>query len=378
MATSRKQFIENAIVAVDRNQTSRQREASSLYFRALSGDQKAKFTLMEGISTSDIPELLTPAFNAQFLAEYAQQPIVWDQIAEEYTADNLGAIEFGDFAFDTSELPSVSDGDAYVGAGLPGVAEYGEYPALSFTVEQLQAELRKNGARLRVSWEGLRKMGNFDIVGRSLIAFARYAAEQEDITLAKQFVTTAGAINAGFTNLPGDPTLSLESLSAAKSLSAAARVDGRPIGARSYALVTGSALSETARNILNITQVTQVPSSAGGESYTQNTSNGNVTAVDFWALDAVGSFTTPGATDDYWFLVPRGQARPAFLEVFLSGERQPLITTKDSGHFYLGGGQVPAREGSFDVDDVETRGRHVVKATALELAGVIESDGTND
>lgn len=116
--SNRKTFVENAIIAVDRNQTDRQREASKLYFQALAGDQRARFNLMEGISTSDIPELLTPAFNAQFLAEYAAQPIVWDQIADEYIADNLGTIEFGDFSFDTSQLPPVSDGDAYVGAGL--------------------------------------------------------------------------------------------------------------------------------------------------------------------------------------------------------------------------------------------------------------------
>ena len=374
--TDRKQFIENAIINVDRTSTDRQKEAAQLYFEAKQGDLKARYRLQEGISTSDIPELLTPAFNVEFLAQYGQQPTVWQEIATEYVADNLGTIEFGDFTFDTSDLPAVSDGDEYVGAGLPGVAEYGEYPAVSFTVEQLTAKLRKNGVRLRVSWEALRKTGNFDIVGRSLSAFARYAAEQEDITLAKQFVSTAGVINAGFTNLTGDPALSLDSLSLAKAKSAAARVGGRSLGARSYALVTGTALSETAKNLLNITQVTTVPGSSGGSGYVQNTSNGNVKAVDFWALDSVGSFATPGATDKYWFLVPQGTARPAFLEVFLNGERTPLITTKDSGHFYLGGGSVPVREGSFDVDDVETRGRHVVEATALELAGVIESDGT--
>ena len=369
----RKTLIENAITNVDRNSTQRQKEAAKLYFAAKAGDQKARFSLMEGISTSDIPELLTPAVNVEFLARYADQPIVWDQIAEEYRASSLGTIEFGDFEIDPSSLPPVNDGDEYVGAGLPGVAEYGEYPAVGFTVEQLQAELRKNGVRLRVSWEALRKMGDFDMISRATTAFARYAAEQEDISLAKQFVSTAGVINNGFTNLSGNPALTLTSLSAAKALSRQATVNGRPINPRSFALVTSGALSEQASDILGVRTVTR---SDGTDTYEIAPNNGDVRAVNFWALEQVGGYTTPGATDDYWFLVPQGTARPAFLQVFLEGNRTPDITIKDSGHFYLGGGAVPSREGSFDTDDVETRGRHVVKATTLETAGIIESDGS--
>lgn len=370
---ARKTLIENAIVEVDRSASARQKEAAKLYFAAKQGDTKARYALSEGISTSDIPALLAPAVNVEFLARYADQAIVWDQIAEEFTAGSIGTIEFGDFDFDASSLPPVNDGDEYVGAGLPGVAEYGEYPAIRFTTEQLEAELRKNGVRLRVSWETMLKTGNFDLISRATTAFARYAAEQEDITLAKQFVSTAGVINGDFTSLTGNPALTLESLSAAKALSRQATVGGRNINPRSFVLVTGGALSDQAEDILSVRNVTRTDSN--GDVFEIAPRNSDVRAVNFWALEQVGGNTTPGATDDYWFLVPQGTARPAFLEVFLEGHRTPLISIKDSGHFTLSGGAVPSREGSFDNDDVETRARHVVQATTLEAAGVIASEG---
>jgi len=374
--SERKVLIENKIKQIDDKATKRQKEAAKLYFATKEGDISAKYKLQEGITTSDIPELLTPAFNVEFLAEYAAQPVVWNQIADEYITDSLGEITFGDFQFDTSNLPDVSDGNAYVGAGLPGVPELGEYPAIKFATSKLEAELRKSGVRMRWSWEALRKTGNFDMVSRSLQAFARFAAEEEDISLAKQFVSTTATINTDFTTLSSNPALSLAAIGAAKAAAGALRINGRPVSARSYALVTGSALSETAKDLLNIQQVTQVPSSSGGQGYIQSTSNGNVNAVDFWALDQVGSFTTPGATDDFWFLVPQGGARNAFVEVFLSGERMPLLSTKDSGHFAYNGGEVPARQGSWESDDVETRGRHIVEAASINPSLVVRSNGS--
>lgn len=372
----RKSLIENAIVDIDRKATSRQREAGELYLRARSGDMQAKHKLIEGISTSDLPAMLAPALNVEFLANYANYPTVWQDIVDEVIeSPTLGSIEFGGFDLSTADLLGDHDGDTYVGMGLPGVGEYGEYPAINFTTEQLQAELRKNGVRLRISWEAIVNSGRIDFIGRATSAFARYAAEQEDIKLAKEFISTAGVINSAFTTITGNPALSLAALEAAKSQGAAVTIGGRPAGPTSWTLVTTPALSETARNILSITQV-QRTDSVTNDVYNLSTGNGNVNHVSFAALAAVGDYTTPGTTDDNWFLVGRNGVRPAFAEVFLEGYRTPLISIKDSGHFSLGGGQVPAREGNFEIDDVETRGRHVVGAATITPEIVLASNGS--
>lgn len=372
--TNRKLMIENAIVEIDRKATDRQKEAGKLYLEALSGNTKSRHALIEGISTSDIPSLLAPAINVQFLANYADQPVVWNQIAEDtIDATRFGAVEFGGFDFDVTNLIGGNNGDTYVGAGLPGVGEYGEYPALGFTTETLNAELKKNGVRLRVSWEAIMNSGNIDMIGRAASQFARYAAEQEDIALAKEFVGTDAAVNASFATATGNPALTLEALEAA--IAQASRINvgtGRHVNARGYKLVTTAALGQTARQILSTTEVRRTE---GTDVLIQSPALGNVAHVDFWALDAVGGFETAGAVDDYWFVVPQGAARPAFAEVFLQGYRTPLITIKDSGQFSLSGGVVPSREGSFDADDIEVRGRHVVGAASIAPEIVVASTG---
>ena len=99
------QLVEQAINKIEETATPRQKEATKLLVEALSGDVSAKIHLMEGISTSDIPTLLTPAINVTFLAKYAAQTPVWDQIAQEYMVPSFGEIKFGDFNIERSIPP---------------------------------------------------------------------------------------------------------------------------------------------------------------------------------------------------------------------------------------------------------------------------------
>lgn len=370
----RKLLIENAIADLDRKATSRQREAGALYLKALSGDVKSRATLQEGISTSDIPALLAPAVNVQFLANYAEYPTVWqDIVGDTIESQRFGAIEFGGFEFDSSALIGEHDGDVFTGMGLPGVAEYGEFPAINFTTEQLEAQLRKGGDRIRLSWEAIVNLGNFDILRRFAQFAARQASEQEDVALAKQFVAVDGTVNAGFTTVTGNPVLSLSSLESAIGQAQALTVGGRPVGANSFKLVVPTTLSQTARNLLSITQVERTDP-GNGDVYNTTTGFGGVSSVVFPAIESVGNYTTPGTMDDRWFLVPQGTARPAMVEVFLSGYRAPSISIKDSGAFsFAGGSAVPSREGSFDIEDVEVKIRHVVGAAAVEPSLVLAS-----
>lgn len=371
----RKTLVEAAIARIEEKSTARQVEAGKRLLSALEGDLKSRQWLQEGIATSDIPSVLAPAVNVIFLSQYAEYPTVWAEIAEAFDAPVSAlssGVQWGGFQFDKSNLVGDHDGDTFVGLGLPGVGEYDEYPAVAFTTEQLAADLRKHGIRLRFSWEAGLATGNFDWIPRSTAFFARAASEQEDVALAKQFVSTAGVINSQFTSIAGDPALDLLALEAAIAQADSTEVDGAPLGATGYRLVVTPALSQTARNVLSITSITE---QSGGIEYNRSARTGNVNLTVFNALAAVGNHTTPGAINDAWFLVPEGTVRPAFLEIFLDGYRTPLITIKDSGHMTLGGGAVPVREGNFEVDDVETRGRHVVGAAYLGVPTFV-SEGT--
>lgn len=373
----RNTLIENAIDRLDGTASKRQREAGERFLAALEGDTKSRFWLQEGISTSDVPSLLSPAINVLFLSQYRDYPVVWNQIADEFIApvDAVGGktIEWGDFEFDVSNLIGDHDGDTYVGMGLPGVGEYDEYPALSYTSEQIEAALRKYGVRLRVSWEALARSGRFDMIGRSTVAYARYAAEQEDVVLAKQFVDVAGNVNSRFVGVSGNPVLNVLGLEAAADRGNSITIGGRPLGATSWRLVTTPSLAQTAQRVL---ATTSYDVTDGSVQFNRNTTFGAISPVSFNALAQVGNYTTPGEVDDFWFLVPAGTARPAFLEIFAEGYRTPTISIKDSGHFSVGGGLIPVREGAFEDDSVETRGRHVVSAFAVQPNSVVWSNSS--
>lgn len=371
------QFVEQAVARIEEKATDRQKEATKLLVEALSGDVSAKIHLMEGISTSDIPTLLTPAINVMFLAKYAAQPAVWDQIAQEYMVPSFGEIKFGDFNIDPSALIA-NDGDDYVAGGLPVVGEYDEYPAVQFTTTALNKSIdRKRGVRARMSWESLRKVGNFDMIGRFTDAFAQYAAKQEDIALAKLFVTTGGNVGSDWTgkDIAGMPALTANgyaALGAALAASRAQTVDGVPVSATTYKLIYGAALAPTVDQLLSINTI-QITDQNGVYDVSASLVTGKFRPIEFATMDLVSG----GTTDGFWFVLPEGQLRPQFLEVFLEGMRTPMISVKDSGQFLLSGGPVPVREGSFDEDDIQTRVRHVVDAVAVDLSGAVYSDGTD-
>ena len=368
-----KQLVEQEIARIEERATKRQIEAAKLLTNAMSGDLKAKVMLQEGISSSDIPNVLEPAINVIFLAQYAAEPVVWDQIADTYEAENFGVIRFGDFQVDPSALLDGS-GEEFIEGGLPRVGEYEEYPAVPFVTEQLDRELdKKYGIRARMSWESLRRTGNFDILGQMTAKFAQYAARQEDIALAKLFVTTGGAVGEGFSGkgITGNPALSLDALELAMEESRQDKVGGNRVIAPRYKLVYGTSLAMTVRELFSIQQIER---EVGDETRILNPSfiTSPFNPIEFNALDTVSG----GQADESWYVIPELTTRPYFWEVFLQGARTPLISIKDNGHFSLAGGDVPVRDGSFDEDDVQTRIRHVVDAFVITKDGLRHSDGS--
>jgi hypothetical protein len=60
---------------------------------------------------------------------------------------------------------------------------------------------------------------------------------------------------------------------------------------------------------------------------------------------------------------------------FLRGYETPELRIKSNGGLYLGGAEVPAREGSFDNDDWEMRIRHIATGAFIVPAGTLASTG---
>lgn len=367
-------ILSEAVARIEADASDRALEATKWYAESLNGSPKeqlnARFRLMQGITTSDIPELLTPALNIQFLAEYDALPTVWRQYATEYLANDFGTIEWGEFTIDDSSIPS-KGGKPHVPGTLPHVGELDSYPAISFAVSRLNATLSKGGERARLSWEALRKTGNFDLLQRFTSAFALHAAQTEDREAASQLVTSTGLNTANFKAannnvLAGATDLNLAGLEKALDAVRNQKVNGNFVNVSRWTLIVPPALAARASALKSITSI-RVTDENG--EYDRNVSEitGVVDVlVNPWIPTIAGT-----NADKLWFLIPQGNRRENILNVFLNGERQPLITVKDSGHFTLGGGQVPIRQGSFDEDDVQTRVRHVVSGAFVSPAGTL-------
>jgi len=364
--------VQEAIDSIEERTSKRQMEAAKQLHAALAGDKRATLMLQEGISSSDVPTLLEPIVNVIFLAKYAAEVNVWDQIADERLEDNFGKIKFGDFNIDATHLKA-GGGEEFISGGLPSVGEYEEYQAVPYTTSESEKEFAgKKGVRARLSWETLKRVGNFDILDRMTTAFARAAARQEDLSLAKLFVTTGGAVGAGFTGkgLAGNPVLDLDGLQAAIAASRTDTVDGDRVLGSEFKLVYSSALMLTVRKLFAVQQIKETVSGVE-KTFDPGLFLSPWSPIEFNAMDAVSG----GTTDSFWFVMPKGLPRPHFWQTFLRGERTPLITIKDSGHFSLGGGEIPARLGSFEDDDIQTRIRHVVQTFPMFKDGLRFSTG---
>jgi hypothetical protein len=359
--------------------TPRQLEAAKLLEGALRGDRMDKIKLQEGIATSDLPELLVPTLNKILLEEYAATPRVWDQFATRLVVDDFRPVTFQALKYD--DAGEDNQGDAFREGSLPTVGEYDEYPTAGwFSVTEQTMQVKKAGQRIRFSWESIVNDGQIGLLERLPIELALKSAGKEDEEVTKQLVGVSGLNTTNFKSanqnlLSGNPTLTMESLEDAIEAANVQTYNGKQITpVTQFALVIPRSLEMTARKILSVQEV-RTESTVGSIATTTISCNpigSQVTiVVDDW-LTKVNS-----GAGNYWFLipVPGQQLNPAVALGFLRGYEAPELRIKSNGGMYIGGGEVPAREGSFDNDDWEMRIRHIATGGFIVPAGTMASTG---
>jgi hypothetical protein len=362
-----------------KNITPRQLEAAKLLEGALRGDRMDKIKLQEGIATSDLPELLVPTLNKVLLEEYEATPKVWDQFATQLVVDDFRPVTFQALKYD--DAGEDNQGDTFREGSLPTVGEYDEYPTAGwFSVTEQTMQVKKAGQRIRFSWESIVNDGQIGLLERLPVELALKAAGKEDEEVTKQLVATGGLNTTNFKSgnqnlLSGNPALSLESLEDAIEAANLQTYNGRQITAvTQFALVIPRALEMTARKILAVQEV-RSETTAGGVATTTISGNPIGSQVTIVVNDWLTKINSGAGA--YWFLipVPGQQLNPAVALGFLRGYETPELRIKSNGGLYLGGGEVPAREGSFDNDDWEMRIRHIATGGFIVPAGTIASTG---
>lgn len=339
-------------------------EAAELFGRAVRGNKRAMLDLNEAMSTSDFPNLLGAVFGRELMATYEQLPKIWPAFATRTTVNDFRPKTLVDLLGGRSRL------------GL--VPELTEYKAIKASEGIYTLSVAKYGERIPYSWE----MGvndDLDALRQLPGRMAQGAADTEDYLATAQLITTAGPntnfFKAGNNNAPvtgAGTALAAQSLSDGLTVIGTRRdSEGRPIAVSAYILMVPPALEVAANNIVNATEI-------------RITSGANQTIVGNWLSGKVKVVVNPwiplidvsGTAATTWYLLPAPTTnRPAVTLGFLRGHEVPDLRVKADTGNSLGGGSLDAKDGSFDVDDIQYRIRHVLGGTTLDPIATYAAKG---
>jgi hypothetical protein len=335
----------------------------------------------ESHSTSDFPAAFQAVTNQAVLGQYDRIPNGWSTYARAFDVQDLRPQAFYSFFPDYSNLPETSGGKNTVAGGLPRVPELTEFPTFSFAASSTSMTVRKFGARVNFSFEMLLN-DQWGVLETLPTELAQLAINTEDITATEVFaqsVTPYGPNPVTFSaangnRITGNPALSIASLNAAIGAINTRTYNGNPVTVQQFALIVPPQLANLARQLVGITtlQVTD----ANGTYDIASPINGITVVVNPW-LPVVDKAATVGTT---WYLAPLGAngVRPSVLFSKIRGRGNPELRIATQGGQYLGGGEVPGLEGSFNTDDIQFRVKHYVGAVAIatETMAVSKGDGT--
>lgn len=351
---------------------------------ASKGNYVAQARLKEAISTSDFPSVFTDIKNAQLQAKYALvEDHFWTKLARKIMVPNFLPQSFIDLGWDDAAFDNIlatNGGRKTIAGGLPNIPEGTEYPtAFKLYSSEEALEIRKAGARIPFTFEAIIN-DQWALVDDLPGWLLRTALDSEDIEVT-QLLTDGSGLNDNYfngnnnnllvygANNAGEATLTRDTLKAALAQANAHKAgpnSNRPVKFTKFALVVPSALFETATEIAEASREYSVVTTVGNVvTSTMETFDfgANFEVVEDKWLDVIDG--DHGSTA--WYVVPFGGdgIRTSLGLGFLIGHDAPELRVHNETGLYLGGGMVPAREGSFLNDTWELRIRHIYGGVAL-------------
>jgi hypothetical protein len=316
---------------------------------------KARRFLAEAFSTSDFKLAAAAELDKEMLAQYDELPTVWDQYTDSTTVRD----------FRPKRLVSRWRNTV----GMARVPELTEYPADDRRgATEYAIAVAKYGRRFALSWEAWMNneaIGELEDLPAEL---ARQARETEMIAAASNLLlvdpvtNVASDVNtnffkAGNGNAPTALPLTRANLKtvwdgmATKKDPNSKKTIARP----EMVLVVPKALEAT---VLSIVRPTVIRTTVGGVETEESNEFSNLSYVVDPMLDYLNTHAAAATT---WFLVPKPRStRPALWIAKLAGHEQPDLRVKADTGNKIGGGDISALEGSFEIDDIQYRGRHIV------------------
>lgn len=384
-----------------------------LYKHAREGSRSAQTKVAESIAAGEFPTQIAPLVRRQLKAVYESVEKVSPAFTSRQTVLNINVDEqFNIYTMgDQSNIPGFNMGDTFTPGGLPTIGPREAYPEIGMSASGKTIRARKIGEAFGIDWEAIVRLNgsNVNLIDQAVKAFGRHAGNQEDIDVAKLFVTAAGfattglgALNGakqmttanGYVVAPGgaqNPDLTNPvalqnavqfALRQTLTLATSGTNQTIPVAYRKYALVTSVAYAPTAKQALGTRTVTTVPARTGAGSTAAGTQYDSV--LNFGAEIEVYGWTWLTrlfpAIGNAWFLVPipdEGDELPVLTSNFLENYETPQFFVKDSNSHGYGAGATPFLDGDFDSDAILSKVRHVHGANTMWNTGIVWSNGTN-
>ncbi len=345
--------------------------AKTLLTNAAEGKWGADIKLAEAFSTSDFTMSAFAVVDSEFQAQYEEMPSTWRQYTtvtkvSDFRPKRLIDRRAGHIGFD--RVPELTE---YPAGTLPG-----------FDVNSIA--VAKFGRRYAISWEMWK---NNEAVAELLdfpTLLASQAVETESKNAASNLLNVdpatgrANGVNTNFFkaangNAPDNKPLTYANLKAALTkVKSMKSKDGRPVAVPNFVLVVPVALQEQANAIMAIREVRTTVD--GVEIVEGNAVSGTVNVVVEPMLDAINDNAKAGTT---WFLLPApNSTRAAVWAAFLQGHETPDIRVKADQGVAVGGGSLSIEDGSFEIDDIQWRGRHIVGNQTGDPSGTYVSTGS--
>lgn len=329
-------------------------EANDLLEHAFRGRWGASTRLAEAITAGDFRIAAFAVLDKEMLDQYAELPAAWKSYTDVTSVSDFRPKRL------ISRWQSTT--------GFAPVPELTEYPiAAGQGRSEYAIAVAKFGRRYAISWEAWKNNEAVDEIADLPAQLARNANETEVINAVSNLLAvtsqggqfTASDVNKAFLGTPDTKPLTRVNLKAALDAMATKKDPNskRIVANPGSVLVVPKALESTVKSIVAPTLV-RVTDDATGITTEQPNEFSSLDYVVEPMLDFVNTNAKAATT---WFVVPKpGGPRPALWAATMRGYETPDLRVKADAGQSVTGGAISPLEGSFEIDDIQYRGRHIV------------------
>lgn len=327
--------------------------------------------MAEAQTLGDFPLLMADSIDRELLAGYQEKPTNWTSYARVHTNTDFRDRKI--FAVDGGE--GVND----------VIPELSGYPEVQIAESQKTIAVHKRGSRFAFSFEAFVN-DDLGALNGTPARMGKKARRTEEHVVTYAFANptnqavffTAANKNVLLTSLYSDLSddntpFSVEGVQDAISvLSRQVDSDGQPIDIEGATIVYPSHLEVAAEKIRNTLEIRNTDG-AGTTLVQRNWIAGMFNWVPNHQLRLID--TVNGETGWYVFANP-SVSRPALHVARLRGHEAPELFMKSPNAMLVGGGNVDAMMGDFDIDSVEYKVRQFIGAALGDPKCAVFSKGT--